>query len=594
MPSANPNEFPPDLIVDLPLEALHESPFNPRRTFLGIEELAASIRAEGRIHQPLLVRPRVVDPTQDDSRDGYEVIFGHRRLRAAEAAGLRSVPCMVRAMSDAEARSAQIAENLQRADVHPIEEAEGFRAMLDQDGISADELAEAVGKSRSYVYGRLKLLKACTMVREACLRGDIGSEVALLIARLRTEKLQAKALGAIKGKSYDLKDGGKKSFRLIRELLKDNFTLDISQSIFPPEDATLVPAAGVCSACPKLSGNAPEFQDLAQDRPHPYYSSHVEDGEPLLCTDPDCFEGKKKAHLARAAEALRAEGKTVVDGAKARQAVGATGEVKGAYIALKDVRAELKKAKAKPETVLIQNPRNGKVVEAVRREDLKAAGIEMEAPARRTGGGYDPEAARREREETERQVEAENAARQHLLKVVRATAASRPRSVEELRLVVIGLLIDMEDSIDAEAFFALRGTVFNLLAKEVETMHGDALALLLLDLALARELEAERCWHLQRPPAALNALATLYGIDIDAARAGEVQTPVPTPPTAARAAKKGAAAAGSAAAADKPAGKAKAAKASKTGPSAQDQSDDAGSAGERDTHTRDIFDTEAA
>lgn len=127
-----------DTITPIALEQLRESPFNPRKTFTAIGELADNIKAEGRIHQPLLVRP-VWTNTPDTER--YEIIFGHRRYRAAEAAGLATVPCMVRAMTDAEARSAQIAENLARSDVHPIEEAEGFQAILDHDNISADALA---------------------------------------------------------------------------------------------------------------------------------------------------------------------------------------------------------------------------------------------------------------------------------------------------------------------------------------------------------------------------------------------------------------------------------------------------------------------
>jgi hypothetical protein len=102
-----------DTITQIPIEQLHESTANPRRTYSGIDELAASIRAEGRIHEPLLVRPRITNVLRPDEHDGFELVFGHRRLRAAEEAGLATVPCMVRAMSDVEAASARAAENLQ-------------------------------------------------------------------------------------------------------------------------------------------------------------------------------------------------------------------------------------------------------------------------------------------------------------------------------------------------------------------------------------------------------------------------------------------------------------------------------------------------
>ena len=106
-----------DRITEISVDQLHDSPLQPRTAYLGIEELAANIKAEGRIHQPLLVRPRLTNPLRDDLQDGYELVFGHRRLRAAELAGLATVPCRVRAMTDAEVRSAQLAENsrLQRA-----------------------------------------------------------------------------------------------------------------------------------------------------------------------------------------------------------------------------------------------------------------------------------------------------------------------------------------------------------------------------------------------------------------------------------------------------------------------------------------------
>lgn len=95
-----------DTITPIALGQLHESPFNPRRTFTGMEELAANIIAEGCIHEPLLVRPRTGPGLGDDCPDSYEIVFGHRRYRAAELARMASVPCMVRAMTDEQARRA--------------------------------------------------------------------------------------------------------------------------------------------------------------------------------------------------------------------------------------------------------------------------------------------------------------------------------------------------------------------------------------------------------------------------------------------------------------------------------------------------------
>jgi ParB/RepB/Spo0J family partition protein len=567
----------------LPLDRLHESPFNPRRTFTDIDELAADIKAQG-VLQPIVVRP-IVPPlfdaganTEPEAVTGHEIIFGHRRFRAARAAGLADIPVLIRSMTDAEARVAQVSENLSRKDVHPFEEAEGFAALM-RDGISADQLAKQFGQSRSYIYGRLKLLQACKEIRDACLAGEIGSEVALLIARLRTDKLQGKALGYIRGKYLDLQDGGKKSFRGIQQLLKERFTLHIKRAIFDPEDATLHPAVGICSACPSLSGNAPEYQDLAADREGRHHG-YRHDGEPDLCTDPDCFALKKKLHLQREAERLRADGKTVIDGAKAMQAVSADGKVKGAYVALKEVRGAWQKIKIlRPVPVLIQDPRGGKLFEAVRRAEMEEAGVKLEEPAAAKQAqrrAYDPEAERREREQRERQIEAENAARKRLLAAVRTEAARRPRTIDELRVVLGEMLIDMDNSDDGSTFVELRGA-YGAVEEALPTMTADQLALLLLDLVLVRDLEVAPWSRDDDEPQPLLALARLYGLDIDAVRAGEVQTPEPasTPSTAGAGAKKSGAK-----------GKAspKPAKGQKTGPAAREQMDDAGSAGgeERD------------
>jgi ParB-like chromosome segregation protein Spo0J len=146
-----------DTITALPIEQLHESPFNPRKIFDAgaLQELAIDIKSVGRVLQPLLVRPRIFaeglarrgdgqrDP--DDTQDGWEIVFGHRRYRAAELAGLAEVPCMVRAMTDDEARRAQISENLQRADIHPIEEAEGYQALIAPAAKAADKQTDDAG-----------------------------------------------------------------------------------------------------------------------------------------------------------------------------------------------------------------------------------------------------------------------------------------------------------------------------------------------------------------------------------------------------------------------------------------------------------------
>ena len=491
-----------DTLSQIPLDQLHESPFNQRQIYTGLDELAANIVAEGRIHQPLLVRPRVGPLFQGDpdlatsAAAGFEIVFGHRRLRAAALAGLATVPCMVRSLSDAEARSAQVAENLQRDDVHPFEEAEAFRVMIDAGDASADELAERFGKSRSYVYGRLALLKACPKVRQACLAGTIGSEVALLVARLRTEPLQQKALGYI-GANYQTSftDGGQKSFRAIRALLNEKFTLELKDALFDAADATLLPDAGPCTACPKRSGNAPEFADVAAASAKQRWGSGA-DGEPHhlqhvgadVCTDPDCFAAKKAAQLKRQAAALAAKGKTVVDGHKARAAVSAQGEVKGAYVALKEVRDQLKKANATaagkavgtPAIVTLQDPRTGKTIEAVRRDELQACGVKLAAP-RNDRANFEAQERRRaeDRARAEARCKVEAAHRLDLLQRVRTAAAAAERSAFDLGLVARAALNGVEWN-DRPVLAALWGAKsFEALQKQAGSLPvGDLTTLL--------------------------------------------------------------------------------------------------------------------
>lgn len=142
------------------VKTLHPSPTNPRKSFPEdkMAELIESVKRVG-VMQPLLVRNWPADyPHTGSDFPFYEVVAGERRYRAAVAAGLTLVPVLVRDLSDGEVLELQMIENLQREDIHPIEEAEGYQLMMDRQGYTADTLAEKLGKSRSYIFGRLKLL----------------------------------------------------------------------------------------------------------------------------------------------------------------------------------------------------------------------------------------------------------------------------------------------------------------------------------------------------------------------------------------------------------------------------------------------------
>ena len=139
--------------MSVPIESVRPNPDQPRRAFTqeALEELSDSIAEKG-IIQPLIVRP---DPGQDGS---YQIVAGERRWRAAQMAQLHEVPVIVRDFDDNEVLEVAIIENIQRADLNPVEEAMGYRQLMDRFSHTQDRLASAMGKSRSHIANLLRLL----------------------------------------------------------------------------------------------------------------------------------------------------------------------------------------------------------------------------------------------------------------------------------------------------------------------------------------------------------------------------------------------------------------------------------------------------
>ena len=137
----------------LPIEQVAPNPDQPRRSFAetALSELAESIRVKG-IIQPLIVRP---NPRE---ADGFEIVAGERRWRAAQIAQLHEVPAIVRDFDDTEVLEVAIIENVQRADLNPVEEAAGYRQLIDRFGHTQEKVAEAMGKSRSHIANSMRLL----------------------------------------------------------------------------------------------------------------------------------------------------------------------------------------------------------------------------------------------------------------------------------------------------------------------------------------------------------------------------------------------------------------------------------------------------
>lgn len=157
-------------MIHVPIEKIQPNPDQPRRTFDkgDLDELAASIREKG-ILQPLIVR---VNP---DKSKGYEIIAGERRWRASQLAQLHELPVIVRDYSNDEVLEIAIIENIQRADLNPVEEATGYRQLMDRFGHTQEKLAEGLSKSRSHIANLLRLLHLPEDVLELLRSGKISA-----------------------------------------------------------------------------------------------------------------------------------------------------------------------------------------------------------------------------------------------------------------------------------------------------------------------------------------------------------------------------------------------------------------------------------
>ncbi|MCV2876015.1 ParB/RepB/Spo0J family partition protein [Rhodobacteraceae bacterium XHP0102] len=154
----------------LPIERIRPNPDQPRRNFTpeALEELAASIKEKG-IIQPLIVRP---DPDHDGD---YQIVAGERRWRASQMAQLHELPIIIRDFTDVEVLEIAIIENIQRADLNPVEEAMGYRQLIDRFGHTQEKLAEAMGKSRSHIANLMRLLQLPDDVQDMLRAGRLSA-----------------------------------------------------------------------------------------------------------------------------------------------------------------------------------------------------------------------------------------------------------------------------------------------------------------------------------------------------------------------------------------------------------------------------------
>lgn len=259
---------------------------NTRRTFneSSIDELAATIKREGLIN-PITVRPQA---------DGYQLICGERRLRAMIKLKWPSVPCIIRELTDDEAREMQIIENCQREDVHPLEERDAFLELI-ISGKKPKDISLQIGKSEAYVNTRINLQNLSPDIERYFYENEITFSHALEFSKLTypdQERVFNKCVQMETGVITDIV-----SVKELKSYILNNITLNLTNAIFDTKDSKLIEGVPGCHKCPKRAGcNVNLFGET----------------EPDTCFDPTCYQNKKKAHIDRICNGLVKQGKEVL------------------------------------------------------------------------------------------------------------------------------------------------------------------------------------------------------------------------------------------------------------------------------------------
>lgn len=292
----------------IPLAEIEVSELNPRKqiTQASLKELASSIREHG-VLQPILVQ-EIADAGKGEAR--YRIIAGERRFRAAKEAGISEIPATVRVFDEAQVFSVQLVENLQREDVHPLDEALGFERMKEGLQLSIKDLAQKLGKDARYIARRLALTQLIPEAKRDFRQEKITLAHALEICRLAPE-IQAEALAACyettsvfnqETNSLEFvpnKELPARHVRYLQEWITQNVHLNLSRAPFQLDDPNLREDGLTCLECPERSGhNRALFAD-------------IKDAD--TCLNRNCFQGKLERFVQLKKAALESRlGKAVV------------------------------------------------------------------------------------------------------------------------------------------------------------------------------------------------------------------------------------------------------------------------------------------
>ena len=249
--SSPPDLESPNAVRALPLDQLRPGKYQPRQSMdpQALEELAASIQAQGMI-QPIAVRPLVIGRADQ----GYEIIAGERRYRAALSLGLSEVPVVVHEVDDQAALAMALIENLQRKDLNALEEAEGISRLIKDFGLTHEQAAQAVGRSRSATSNLLRLLQLPAMVQEAIRSGAVDAGHARVLVGLPAAH-QRTMLEMIQSEGLSVRDVEARA-RL----------LGLVDGASPATSAAIASGAATPSAAPqKRAALSPDWQKMQTD-----------------------------------------------------------------------------------------------------------------------------------------------------------------------------------------------------------------------------------------------------------------------------------------------------------------------------------------
>jgi ParB/RepB/Spo0J family partition protein len=515
--------LPPDAVAvaRAPLSAFAPSATNRKHNEQSLQQLDASIAAVGVI-QPITARPWPASRGKAPAGVVYEIVVGEGRWLSSDRTKQPDIPFFWRELTDEQALVLQLTENLHRTDITALEEAADYRRLMKDHGHTVEQLMKQFGKTKAYLYARLKLLDLCPGGVKYFNDGKLDASTALLIARIPDVKLQEAAAKSIATGYGD----GPMSYRNAFNLIQREYMLELDRAPFSRSAIDLLASVGSCKDCQKRTGNA---KDLFSD---------VKSAD--ICTDPSCYQAKTEAHVANQKKLAKTEGRKIIDGAEAKKIKphSYSDDLNGGYVDLDKtiykngksttIRQALKDEAPKAD-LLIDPTRNGTIVEVVQtatiKDQLKAKGYDVMGVTSTRGTKSD-----KQREE-ERKLKQEATYRRRLYDQIRSkltltltdeTCDGGPLRDEEYRLVtsrMFGLL--GFDTSKRLAQFWIGPTdekqegheLVRELSKQIPNMKRADCARLLLEMSLVGETFVSGYNH-GKPDHMLDMAASL---DIDAA-----------------------------------------------------------------------------